>query len=78
MSYMGHPSILNAQNYVCSGLTRAMALEMGSAAHEVFAAVRLWQVHHYQERSDLADFHGPRLFGDTRYQAMLEVSTKRG
>jgi hypothetical protein len=26
------------------GVTRAMALEMGSAAHEVFAAVRLWQI----------------------------------
>jgi hypothetical protein len=59
------------------GINRQMPLEMGSAAHEVFAAVRLWQLHHHQSRSDLADFHGPRLFGDTRYQAMLEAIDKR-
>lgn len=50
---------------------RAMALEMGSAAHEVFAAVRLWQLRRYDERPSLADYHGPRLFGGTRYEAML-------
>jgi hypothetical protein len=59
------------------GVTRAMALEMGTAAHDVFAAVRLWQVHHYQQRADLADYHGPRLFGDTRYQAMLTAVDTR-
>jgi hypothetical protein len=48
-----------------------MPLEMGSAAHEVFAAVRLWQLREYQQLPDLADFHGPRLFGATRYDAML-------
>jgi hypothetical protein len=53
------------------GGARAMPLEMGSAAHEVFAAVRLWQLRHYQGHTALSDFHGPRLFGDTRYQAML-------
>jgi hypothetical protein len=57
--------------------TRQMALEMGTAAHDVFAAVRLWQVHKYQSRPDLADFHGPRLFGDTRYQAMLSSVDNR-
>lgn len=59
------------------GATRQMALEMGTAAHDVFAAVRLWQLHHYQGRADLADFHGPRLFGDTRYQAMLSAIDTR-
>lgn len=52
---------------------RAMPLEMGSAAHEVFAAVRLWQLRRYQEHTALADFHGPRLFGSTRYEQMLEA-----
>jgi hypothetical protein len=50
---------------------RAMPLEMGSAAHDVFAAVRLWQLRTYQGHADIADFHGQRLFGNTRYQAML-------
>ena len=50
-----------------------MALECGSAAHEVFAAVRLWQLRTYQHKTDLSDFHGPRLFGTTRYEAMLQA-----
>lgn len=53
------------------GGPRQMALECGSAAHEVFAAVRLWQLRHYQQQRELADFHGPRLFGNARYQQML-------
>ena len=53
------------------GGARQMALECGSAAHEVFAAVRLWQLRTYQKQTDLADFHGIRLFGNTRYEAML-------
>jgi hypothetical protein len=54
------------------GGQRQMALECGSAAHEVFAAVRLWQLRRYQSETALADYHGPRLFGNTRYQQMLE------
>jgi hypothetical protein len=57
--------------------SRAMALECGSAAHEVFAAVRLWQLRSYQSHESLADFHGPRLFGNTRYQAMLSAVDTR-
>lgn len=53
------------------GGARQMALEAGAACHEVFAAVRLWQLRTYQQQTDLADFHGVRLFGNTRYQAML-------
>jgi hypothetical protein len=53
------------------GGQRQMALECGSAAHEVFAAVRLWQLRTYQKQTDLADFHGARLFGNTRYKDML-------
>jgi hypothetical protein len=60
-----------------AGGPRAMALECGSAAHEVFAAVRLWQLRSYQEKRTLADFHGPRLFGNTRYDAMLSSVDER-
>jgi hypothetical protein len=56
---------------------RQMALEMGSAAHEVFAAVRLWQLKSYQSKDDLADYHGPRLFGATRYAQMLSSVDNR-
>lgn len=60
------------------GGPRQMALECGSAAHEVFAAVRLWQLRNYQSQVSLADFHGPRLFGATRYAQMLsDVDAKR-
>jgi hypothetical protein len=41
---------------------RAMALEAGSAMHEVFAAVRLWQLLRVQELPEHFDFHGKRLF----------------
>ncbi len=60
-----------------AGGARQMPLEMGSAAHEVFAAVRLWQLRHYQGEVALADFHGPRLFGNTRYNAMLASVDER-
>lgn len=53
------------------GGARQMALECGSAAHDFFAAVRVWQLRTYQRRTALADFHGERLFGATRYQQML-------
>lgn len=52
---------------------RNMPLEMGSAAHDVFAAVRLYQLRQYQHHIDLADYHGPRLFGRERYEIMLEA-----
>lgn len=50
---------------------RQMALECGSACHDVFAAVRLWQLHRYQERPDLALFHAGRLFGASRSEQMF-------
>lgn len=56
---------------------RQMALEMGSAAHEVFAAVRLWQLRKYQGNIPLSDFHGPRLFGAARYEAMQNAVDDR-
>jgi len=59
-----------------SGGGRSMALEAGSVSHEVYAAVRLWQMRNTQGRPDLADVHGTRLFGDTRHSKMLSSITK--
>lgn len=51
-----------------SNNSRAMALEAGGAMHEVFAAVRLYQLWKYDAPKELADqfldYHGKRLFGD--------------
>lgn len=41
---------------------RAMALEAGSAMHDVFAAVRLWQLFRKQGFEEHFFAHGPRLF----------------
>lgn len=58
------------------GGARQMALECGSAAHEVFAAVRLWQLREYQNLPVLSDCHGLRLFGAARYEEMLKSVNK--
>lgn len=61
---------------------RAMALEAGSAMHEVFAAVRLWQLWKQLQQSDtraeqkgvgLFEYHGKRLFGEDKFANMLEM-----
>ena len=60
-----------------SSNSRAMALEAGSASHDVFAAVRLHQLIYTQERPDLAAVHGARIFGQERWDNMhslLEAS----
>lgn len=59
------------------GGARQLALECGSACHDVFAAVRLWQLREYQQLPDLADFHGYRLFGTARYEQMLGDAEQR-
>lgn len=59
---------------------RAMALEAGSACHEVFAAVRLYQLYKYDAPPELAEqflhHHGARLFNTKanphRFDNMLE------
>lgn len=62
---------------------RAMALEAGAAMHEMFAAVRLWQLwkHDLGEAGNatisdpiptLIMHHGNRLFGQERFETMLE------
>lgn len=48
---------------------RALALEAGSAMHDVFSAVRLWQVLRKQHLPDHFEYHGRRLYGEERFQA---------
>jgi hypothetical protein len=54
---------------------RAMALEAGSACHELFAAVRLYQLWKYDTPPHLRDaflnYHGRRLFGEARFENMV-------
>jgi hypothetical protein len=69
-----------------SGEGRAMALEAGSACHEVFAAVRLWQLNFHDPKNPLSPLHdrdeqannlflhhGLRLFGEDRFMLMQEA-----
>lgn len=50
---------------------RAMALEAGSAAHEVFAAFRLFRLRYDQREIALSNLHGVRLYGEQRFASML-------
>lgn len=52
---------------------RAMALDAGSAAHEAFAAVRINQLNAVQDFPILAEYHGIRLFGETRYRNGMDL-----
>lgn len=56
-----------------AGEGRSMALEAGSAAHEVFAAIRLY---HLLEmgHNELFRFHAERLFSDIRHESMCEAA----
>ena len=62
------------------GSGRALALECGSAMHEVFAWVRLCTLAAQQRTetatSDVWNYHGARLFGKERFQSITqEVET---
>lgn len=68
------------------GMGRAMALEAGAAAHEVFAAHRLYSFREYgasfydvpQERIEAAfDENGRRIFGERRFREMLDAVDER-
>lgn len=48
---------------------RQMPLEAGGAMHDVFAAVRLWQLLRKQDLPGHFHFHGGRLFGQDRMAA---------
>jgi len=58
-------------------VSRAMALEAGTAAHEGFAAVRWYQYKAFQVKTKIqtmnADFHALRLFGEERYRRMYDT-----
>lgn len=63
-----------------AGAGRAMALEAGSALHEVFAAVRLLQLYQHDSiesphRSKIFENQGVKLFGDRRFADMLQHLT---
>jgi hypothetical protein len=47
-----------------------MALEAGSAAHDAFAAIRLYQLARPQKLSEHANHHGLRLFGEARWNSI--------
>lgn len=48
---------------------RALALEAGSAMHEVFSALRLWQLYRLQGLPDHFNHHAIRLYGQPRVEA---------
>jgi hypothetical protein len=48
---------------------RSMALDAGSAMHEVFAAVRIWQLEHVQKLPKHARATARRIFGTERWRS---------
>jgi hypothetical protein len=48
---------------------RALALEAGSAMHEVFSALRLWQLLRLQNKPEHFRYHAARLYGQDRFEA---------
>jgi hypothetical protein len=55
---------------------RQMALEAGSQMHEVFAAVRCWQLWRVQGLYQHFRFHAIRLFGEERLNACWKTNEK--
>lgn len=51
---------------------RALALEAGSAMHDVFAAFRVWQLGRLQGLVEHFEYHGDRLFGPNRMEQCWE------
>lgn len=60
------------------GTYRNMALEAGSAMHECFSAIRLWQLGYAQGRKDLMQYHGRRLFGEGRWGMIEDAMSLEG
>lgn len=62
------------------GSARAMALEAGSAAHDAFAAVKLYQYMYVQAKGGkellIADWNGLRLFGAERLSHLMDSVSK--
>lgn len=61
------------------GAGRAMALEAGGAAHEVFAAHRLFHLIHSEDEvtRSMVPAVGERVFGKQRYEQMIEAIDPR-
>lgn len=56
---------------------RAMALEAGSAMHEVFASIRLWQVKCTHKLPQHAEVNGIRLFGKDRWTEINKAAKSK-
>lgn len=61
---------------VYSSTARAMALEAGEAMHQVFAAVRIWQLEKHQRLSKHALVTATRIFGLPRWKAAISEMDK--
>lgn len=59
-----------------SASSRALALEAGSAAHDGFAALRLFQLHHFDKHPELAEHHGKRIFTPPRWKAICDAGKR--
>lgn len=57
---------------------RAMALEAGELMHQVFAAVRIWQLEHIQDLPGHAAVTGTRIFGKQRWHKILKGVRAKG
>lgn len=55
---------------------RSMALEAGSAMHEVFAAIRIWQLEHIQGLPLHAKAVAKRIFGLDRWKQIKRVQSE--
>jgi hypothetical protein len=55
---------------------RAMALEAGEAMHQVFAAIRCWQLEHIQRLPKHALAAGERIFGRDKWRAIRKEVDK--
>jgi hypothetical protein len=51
---------------------RSLALEAGETMHQVFAAVRIWQLWKHQNLRDHAEVTGKRIFGGDRWDTILQ------
>ena len=51
---------------------RSLALEAGETMHQVFAAVRIWQLWKHQNMRDHAEVTGKRIFGGDRWDTILQ------
>jgi len=65
-------------NRVFRNASRALALEAGSAAHDAYAAARLWQIGRVQGLDAHMGYHSVRLFGEDRYLSMLNAALEAG